>query len=65
MSAAVQALIDSFAILSEAEQHEAVVGTPPPRRRSATVELPDGGADRCSRRAVQELHAREAADARP
>jgi hypothetical protein len=60
---AVQALLDSFDSLSEAERHEAAVELF--RRVATPAELPDEALVAAADEVFRELDAREAADARP
>ncbi len=62
MSTAVQALLDSFDSLSEAERHEAAVELL--RRVVFQAELPDEALLSAADEVFQEMDAREAADGR-
>ena len=63
MSTAVQALLDSFDALSEAERHDAAVELL--RRVAPPSELPDEALVTAADEVFRELDAREAADAGP
>ena len=63
MSTAVQALLDTFANLSEADRHEAAIELL--RRVEPRSEWPDEALVAAADEVFRELDAREAADARP
>lgn len=65
MTAAVQALLQSFEALSEAEQHDITVELLRRATVPSTAELPDEALVTAADELFQDLDAREEADARP